>query len=61
MTDSSMIIHDNPEDGIDSMIEGCELLLSIEGPAALDGGLLLLVRVMREQGVSIRNTLAAKK
>jgi hypothetical protein len=56
-----MIIHDNPEDGIDSMIEGCELLLSIEGPAALDGGLLLLLRVMREQGVSIRNTLAAKK
>lgn len=52
-----MIIHDNPLDGLESMIQLTDLLLSIEGPAALDDGLITVVRLMRAQGLTIREKL----
>lgn len=57
LTKADMIIHDNPLDGLESMIQLTDLLLSIEGPAALDDGLITVVRLMRAQGLTIREKL----
>ena len=60
MTNSNEIIHDNPLDGVDSLVQGLELLLAIEGPAALDPGLVLLVRTLHAQGLAISKNLMAQ-
>jgi len=57
LTKTDLIIHDNPLDGLENLIQGFDLLLSIEGPAALDDGLIMLVRLMRAQGLTIREKL----
>jgi hypothetical protein len=60
LTDADLIIHDNPLDGLESLIQGYDLLLSIEGPAALDNGLIMLVRVMRAQCLRMHEKMTSQ-
>lgn len=58
LTGLDMIIHDNPLDGLESLIKISELLLSLEGAVALDDGLRPLVGVMRAQSMRIRDNIS---